>query len=287
MGALVSTILDHFDQFRLSRGRAVVAFGGGSSGRGGIRRGHLSSRGRLFARAFDADRGDRRRDRLEGRDQPRRIRTGWLVLPPVASLLDYSFLRTLPARHLRNGLAEVIKLGIAVDGELFSLVERHGLAATLSHFQGNEQQQAILDRSVSVMLAQLESNPFESSLDRLVDFGHTFSPLIEMRAHDDLLHGEAVAIDMALCAMLSNRRGWLDGPDLDRILRLMKSVGLPIYWNGLSDELLGKALQDTTIHRGGRQRVPLPRECIGQAVIVDDISAAELGGASRALRAFV
>ncbi len=52
------------------------------------------------------------------------------------------------------------------------------------------------------MLEELEYNLWEHILSRLVDYGHAFSPEIEMAALQGdealLLHGEAVNIDMAL-----------------------------------------------------------------------------------------
>ena len=56
-------------------------------------------------------------------------------------------------------------------------------------------------RSIQGMLEELEPNLWEHVLCRLGDYGHTFSPEIEMAAlthGDELLHGEAVNIDMAL-----------------------------------------------------------------------------------------
>ena len=57
-------------------------------------------------------------------------------------------------------------------------------------------------RSIQGMLEELEYNLWEHILMRLVDYGHAFSPEMEMAAmHGDtagLLHGEAVNCDMAL-----------------------------------------------------------------------------------------
>ena len=61
-------------------------------------------------------------------------------------------------------------------------------------------------RSIQGMLEELEPNLWEHVLCRLVDYGHTFSPEIEMAAlthGDELLHGEAVNIDMALTTQVS------------------------------------------------------------------------------------
>ena len=67
-------------------------------------------------------------------------------------------------------------------------------------FQDKEASVA-MRRSIQGMLEELEPNLWEHVLCRLVDYGHTFSPEIEMAAlthGDELLHGEAVNIDMAL-----------------------------------------------------------------------------------------
>ena len=57
------------------------------------------------------------------------------------------------------------------------------------------------------MLEELEYNLWEHILSRLVDYGHAFSPEIEMAALQGdealLLHGEAVNIDMALTTQVS------------------------------------------------------------------------------------
>ena len=61
---------------------------------------------------------------------------------------------------------------------------------------------AAMRRSIQGMLEELEGNLWEHILMRVVDYGHTFSPEIEMAAlHGSagmLLHGEAVNIDMAI-----------------------------------------------------------------------------------------
>ena len=63
-------------------------------------------------------------------------------------------------------------------------------------------------RSIQGMLEELEPNLWEHVLCRLVDYGHTFSPEIEMAAlthGSELLHGEAVNIDMALTTQVCSR----------------------------------------------------------------------------------
>lgn len=200
--------------------------------------------------------------------------------PAAVSLLDPSFLATLPARHVSNGLAEIVKIALIKDHRLFVLLER--TAETILHdrdFTGRAQQQ-VLRRAVSGMLEELEPNLWEHDLQRLVDFGHTFSPPLEMRS--GILHGEAVAVDMAFSSVLAHRRGLLDGQSLHRALALLDRCGLPRRHPLCEDDLLWEALQDATRHRDGLQRCPLPNG-IGKAVFVNDLTAQEIVDACRAL----
>ncbi len=192
---------------------------------------------------------------------------------PFACVLDRSFLRTLPMRHILNGVGEIAKLALIRDSELFDLLENEGKQAIVDRFQtrGNE----IFRRAIHGMLEELEPNLFEDNLERAVDFGHTFSPMLEMRDIDGLLHGEAVAIDCAFSAVLAQQRGMIPLFTCNRILRTMADLGLPIYHPQLDAELCWQSLEERTAHRAGKQRVPLTSD-IGKVTFVHDITRAEL-----------
>jgi 3-dehydroquinate synthase len=200
--------------------------------------------------------------------------------PPVATILDRSFLKTLPRRHLINGVGEIVKLAVIKDAELFELLERTGEEAIADRFQtqGGE----ILRRAIHGMLEELESNLYEDRLERVVDFGHTFSPILEMGQVDDLLHGEAVAIDISFSVVLALRRGLISRSLCDQVLTTIARLGLPTYHPALDADLLWRGLEERTAHRDGRQRVPLT--CgLGRAVMVNDIGREEVAGSVAAL----
>ncbi|RJO70658.1 iron-containing alcohol dehydrogenase [Nocardia panacis] len=206
--------------------------------------------------------------------------------PPRAALLDRAFLATLPHRHLVNGAGEIVKLALMLDSHLFDLLEQHGKRAIDAAFQPGDDDgplAEILRRSVGHMRDELAANLWEHDLTRLADFGHAISPTLEMRALPELLHGEAVAIDMALFAVVARRRG-LDRGETDRILGLLRELGLPIHHPLLSRSMLSAALAATVEHRDGRQRLPLPVG-IGQARFVDDVTVDELADAAEYLAA--
>ncbi|MFI9389014.1 iron-containing alcohol dehydrogenase [Kutzneria sp. NPDC052558] len=207
--------------------------------------------------------------------------------PPVAALLDRAFLSTLDERHIRNGLAEILKIALIKDAALFDLLEQHGAALVTERLQGETPQteaatRGVLRAAVHGMLEELQPNLWEHSLERLVDYGHTFSPTIEMRALPALLHGEAVNVDMALTTVIGWRRGLVTDRDRDRILDVMRALRLPTWHPECAPEILHRALVETTRHRDGQQRLPLPVG-IGSATFVNDVTLDELAQASRDL----
>ncbi|MEU6428877.1 sedoheptulose 7-phosphate cyclase [Microbispora sp. NPDC046973] len=204
------------------------------------------------------------------------------------TLLDRTFLATLDRRHIANGLAEILKIGLIKDARLFELLRVHGPRLLEEKFQGVDRSvsragEETLQRAIHGMLEELQPNLWETKLERVVDYGHTFSPTIEMHALPKLLHGEAVCVDMALTTVLARRRGLVGDDECRRILAVMRSLDLPTWDAHLEPGLLVKALEDTVRHRDGRQRLPLPVG-IGDAVFVNDVTAAELAAALEELR---
>ncbi len=192
---------------------------------------------------------------------------------PKAVILDKSFLHTLTNRHILNGVGEILKLAVIKDINLFNLLEIDGLKAIKTKFQtfGEE----ILNLSIQGMIEELSPNLFEDNLERSVDFGHTFSPALEMFDVDNLLHGEAVAIDVFFSVVLAFKRSIISFKEKSRVLKLMKNLDLPFYHKGLTPTLLWEGLQERTHHRDGLQRVPLPSP-LGQCIFVNDITQEEI-----------
>ena len=201
---------------------------------------------------------------------------------PQTVLLDKAFLKTLPRRHILNGVCEIIKLAIVKDAELFDLLETYGAQSVKAHFQ-DEQGCAILDRAIAGMLEELRPNLFEEELARKVDFGHTFSYGLETRHEAHLLHGEAVLLDILLSALIARERNLLTDDETRRIFRLTNELGFTLNASVLDPDLLLTSLTERTYHRNGLQRVPMPRS-IGDCIFLNDIRTAEIESAARTLK---
>jgi 3-dehydroquinate synthase len=194
--------------------------------------------------------------------------------PPQKVLLDKAFLKTLPRRHILNGVCEIVKLAVIKDAGLFSLLEENGAQSVESHFQDKEGD-LILDRAINGMIEELQPNLFEEELARKVDFGHTFSYGLETRHEAHLFHGEAVLLDILLSSVIAHGRNLLSDHETGRIFRLVDSLGYELDASILDPSLLLASLTERTYHRIGLPPVPMPRG-IGGCVFVNDINADEI-----------
>ena len=203
---------------------------------------------------------------------------------PKATYLDPTFCRSLSQRHIANGVAEIVKMALVKDRRLFEILSDEVDRLTPEYVaDANEGMSEILNRAIGGMLDELEPNLWEAELERCVDYGHTFSPALELVADPALLHGEAVAIDMAFSLGLALARNLITTGEAARALDVIKSAGLPIHHPMLDIKLAEKALADTILHRDGLQRVPLTNQ-IGDCVFVNDLNREDLTDALDWLR---
>ncbi|MFJ4694332.1 sedoheptulose 7-phosphate cyclase [Streptomyces sp. NPDC088766] len=187
--------------------------------------------------------------------------------PAHASLNDPALLATLPAREIRCGLAEIVKMAVILDADLFAALERRP-DVFLGSSDG-ELETYVIRTSMRLMMEELCPNLREHDLARLVDFGHTFSPVIETAGGHRLEHGEAVAVDMALSAHLARLLGLVDEESCERLVTLLRRIGLPVFDPATcTPELMTRALEASWQRRGRKLHLVVPTG-IGKADFVE------------------
>src|SRR3989338_3665591 len=203
---------------------------------------------------------------------------------PVGAYLDRTFLTTLSEKELSNASGEILKMAVIKDKKLFELLEKHGSRLIKEKFQKSSEGLEIMHRSIHGMVEELAPNLWETEMKRLVNFGHTWSPLIEMVALPELSHGEAVALDVLFSCVLSNQRGLMNDKETERVFRVAKDLGLPTFHPLLTDmALMEEALADTVRHRNGSQKLPIPLS-IGYAEFYNDVTPEEVKKTSAAMK---
>ncbi|MBP2832039.1 sedoheptulose 7-phosphate cyclase [Aquimarina sp. U1-2] len=201
---------------------------------------------------------------------------------PVMTLTDRSFFKTLRTGWIRHGIAEIIKMAVVKDIELFELLEKTGIALLHSQFgtQTNDDQlsedgQKILALAMRSYVEAEYGNLYETHQCRPHAYGHTWSPGFEIPS--GMLHGHAISCGMGFGAFLSFRKGWIAKEDCDRIMQLLSDFELSLWHDILNDsDLIYKAQVKVIEKRGGNLVAPLPKHTIGQCGYLNDLSHEEL-----------
>jgi 3-dehydroquinate synthase len=196
---------------------------------------------------------------------------------PRAVVSCLEFLGTLDPRQARAGLAEALKKAIIASPELVEFIERN--ADELVRCQPSAV--GPLVRAASTIKTQLVGrDPYEVDLRRPLNFGHTVGHAVETTTgYGPVLHGEAVAYGMAVAVDISRARGLLDEALAERIVALIRRLGLPVRLQHLRsvppiDDILG-ALDKIREIRDGSLRFVLPVE-LGTTLIAEDVTEDEV-----------
>lgn len=190
---------------------------------------------------------------------------------PTAVFADTELLGTLPEREFAAGMAEVIKHGLIADADLFGLLEQN---APLSW--KHPILPAVVRRCVEIKAAVVAGDERETSAQggrALLNLGHTFGHAVEATAgYGAYLHGEAVAIGLAMAASLSAELGRCTAAQAEQVRAALTAHGLPDRLREPLplDRLLSAMRRDKKV-RGGRMRFVL-MEGIGGAATSDDVA---------------
>jgi len=208
----------------------------------------------------------------------RRNRLG-TYFPPELVLLNRKFIGTQSKREIANGLGEILKIAIINDFGLFELLENNALLLFSEKFQYGAIPVKIINMSIINMINNLQSNLWEEHLERVVDFGHSFSQLIEQNNLPELLHGEAVALDCLFSCCISVSRGLMTKAELDRVYTTTKKLNLPTFHEDFTKiDSINDALADTVKHRNGNQNLPVPSG-IGFFTFINNLTEIDINNA--------
>ena len=193
---------------------------------------------------------------------------------PSIVIADTGVLRTLPKRELLAGYAEVVKYGALGDRGFFEWLEANGARALAGDSDAMVHAVAHSCRMKAGVVARDERETGERAL---LNLGHTFGHALEAATgfSDRLLHGEGVAIGMALAFRLSVRLGLCAGQDAERLARHLKVIGLPSSIADIAgprpdaETLLRHMAHDKKV-KDGRIRFVLVKG-IGEAFVAGDV----------------
>ena len=180
--------------------------------------------------------------------------------PPAIVLIDPHLLATLPLREMRAGFAEVVKYGVIADGPYLREVAG-GVPKLLSAPRDlvGDSMLSLIVRSVEIKADIVSRDQREDGLRKVLNFGHTIGHAVELVSGFSLLHGEAVAIGMALESRLAERIGLAQTGTAETVGSALKAAGLPIALPpGFERDAVIEAMRSDKKGRLGKTRFALP-----------------------------
>ncbi len=185
---------------------------------------------------------------------------------PSQVFMDTSFIKTLPEREIRCGLAEIIKYGMILDKALFTDIEQNIVGLLNRDLTLYER---IIERACSIKASVVEKDEKESGVRAILNYGHSFGHAIEkLSGFATFSHGEAVGLGMRISAKFAVLSGKLTAQEEARQNLLIDKAGLPSSIS-ISPEALYSAMFSDKKAQGGKLRIILPR-AIGEAEIIDN-----------------
>jgi 3-dehydroquinate synthase len=198
---------------------------------------------------------------------------------PILVVADTALLDKLPQREFRAGYAELVKYGLLGDAAFFAWLE----ANWPEIFAGGPARDHAIAVSCRAKAAIVARDERETGDRQLLNLGHTFGHALEAACgfSDRLLHGEAIAIGMALAFDFSAaRQGLVSKAEAARAIRHLAAVGLPTRVNDIPpplpsvDQLMELIAQDKKIKRG--KLTFILTRAIGSAFIETGVDAGEV-----------
>ncbi len=181
---------------------------------------------------------------------------------PQAVFIDPIFLKTLPVRELRSGLAEIIKHGLIADATLWEKLKSIENLETVDWT-------SLLVPSLEIKKKVVEEDPFEYNIRKALNFGHTVGHAIEswaLNSPDPLLHGEAIAAGMICETYLSTKILDLPNESAEEVSAyILKIYGKYLLQNEYFEDYLRLMKNDKKNENGQLNFTMLSN--IGEAVI--------------------
>lgn len=268
----VETIYRRFIELGVDRSTFVLAVGGGivtdvagfaaSTYMRGLKFGFVST---TLLGCVDASVGGKNGVNLDGYKN-----MAGVFAQPQFVVCDTSLFATLPLREIRAGLAEAVKAGIIGDEPLFGLIERVGLDGLCADPEAMDK---VVVHSVRLKAAVVSRDEREHGERRKLNLGHTFGHAVE-KCSREMIHGEAVAVGMAIAARLAVKLGLLAPAACDRIVRLLAALGFATEPPVPAERLLAAVTKDKK-SEGDTIRLVLPTAvgaCEVRTMTFDELS---------------
>ena len=183
---------------------------------------------------------------------------------PLAVYCDPETLNTLPVEQLRCGSAEVIKYGVLGNAAFFEELRQTPITGQVEH---------VIQTCVEMKRDIVHEDEFDRGKRQLLNLGHSFGHAVEACSDFTVLHGQAVAIGMAIMARAAWKKGFCTENTVKEIVSVLKQYELPTETEFPLDKMFMAVAADKKLD-GDTMHLIVPRaigSCSIEAVPLEEV----------------
>ena len=177
-----------------------------------------------------------------------------LIYQPKKVYIDLATWETLPKEQISNGLAETIKHACIADKTFFEFLEKNIEKLLEEDGIRNHAEicEHIAEKNCKIKYEVVKQDEREANLRQILNLGHTVGRAIETLSNYSLLHGEAVAIGLAMQVKIGEKLGYITKEEVARVIHLIEKAGLPtkLLDSMSTEEVVQKLYTDKKVRKG-------------------------------------
>lgn len=175
---------------------------------------------------------------------------------PLKTLIDTSFIHTLPEREITCGLGEIIKYGLIEDYGFFKHIQKN-----IKKIYNRDMRvvPGIIEKSMNIKSSIVEEDKLDSGLRQKLNFGHTIGHSIEsFFEYQKYNHGEAVILGMLYESNIAYQKSLIDKEYYDEIIKVLRPLVEQITFNDDEIRILLDYMKNDKKNKEGKISFVLP-----------------------------
>lgn len=191
---------------------------------------------------------------------------------PRLVYMNTDVLKTLPEEQFSSGMGEVLKSGLLRNKDFYEWLDAYSDDILDMDVKALDH---MVRECCKIKAKVVEEDPKENGVRAILNLGHTLGHAVEKLKNFTMLHGHCVGFGTVAAAWLSYQRQLLTKDELDMIIRLNETFGLPCRIDGLSVEDIITATKSDKKMEGGSIKFILMNG-IGNAFVDRSISSQDM-----------
>lgn len=184
---------------------------------------------------------------------------------PKSTYINVGALKTLPEDEFLDGISEVIKYSIIYDYDFLDYLIKNSESILNRE---SKYLYEVVKKCISIKADVVKKDEKESSLRKILNFGHTFGHGVEKLCK--ISHGKAVSIGMNMAFRLALDKKLINKVYYDEFLEVCKRYNINLTYDDIDESEILKVMKMDKKNSFGKITLILPIS-YGKVDVIDDV----------------